>query len=298
VRARVARVLATRAWDVVHAEQLQAFAACDTAATRGLPVVLRAQNVESALWDARAARPGFGRAGRRWEAARVARFEGAAVRHAAATVALTRRDADRLAALAGGATRVHHLPAPFPAAGRAAGRALAGDPAVALPGSTGWPPNAEAAAWFTRTVWPVVAARLPAARLHLFGTPLPSSADPTIASHAAPEESADLFPAGAIVVIPLRTAVGVRMRILEAWARGVPVVATPAALAGLDDDAAQAVLPAASADEMAAAIATLAADAAARQRVIAAGAALLRARHDPATIAGELARVYASVAGG
>ncbi len=42
-----------------------------------------------------------------------------------------------------------------------------------------------------------------------------------------------LFPEGAILVVPLRIASGVRMKILEAWARGVPVVATQEAVAGL-----------------------------------------------------------------
>ena len=108
VRARVDTLLATLAFDVVHAEQVHALAACEPAIARGIPIVWRAHNVESDLWRARG---GLWT----WEAARLARFEGAAVRRAAATIALTARDADRLGTLAGERTRVQRLAAPFPA---------------------------------------------------------------------------------------------------------------------------------------------------------------------------------------
>lgn len=51
--------------------------------------------------------------------------------------------------------------------------------------------------------------------------------------HPAPEDSRDAFAPGSVLVVPLRLASGVRMKILEAWARGVPVVATPEAVGGL-----------------------------------------------------------------
>src|SRR3569623_817580 len=55
----VAACLASWKPDLVHAEQLQAFANCAPARQRGVPVVLRMQNVESALWQQSAAvRPG------------------------------------------------------------------------------------------------------------------------------------------------------------------------------------------------------------------------------------------------
>jgi glycosyl transferase family 1/glycosyl transferase family 4 len=315
LRARVDALLAAHAYDVVHAEQVHAMAACRGASARGVPVVLRAQNVERDVWAARAMRSAL----LRLEAARVARFETVAVRSAAATVALTARDCAALAALAGvtDASRVRHVRAPFPADGLTAGPALPGAPAVVVAGSAGWSPNEDAAAWLTSAVWPRIVAHVPSARLHLFGA-RPAIVDAaTTTVHPAPAESATLFPAGAIVVVPLRTAVGVRMRILEAWARGLPVVATRAAVAGVDDgalsvddgalgvddgalgrddDVARAVALADSPEDIAAAVASLVADPARRQSLITAGAMVLRARHDPASIAAKLSDVYASAA--
>jgi glycosyltransferase involved in cell wall biosynthesis len=142
----------------------------------------------------------------------------------------------------------------------------------------------------------VVSAKLPGAQLHVFGTPPPTDAGATITRHPPPSDCAGVFPAGSIVVVPLRTAIGVRMRILEAWARGLPVVATPEAMAGLDNGANDAAVIARSPEEMASAIASLAADPVRRRALVEAGSALLRARHDPAAIADDLATLYETVA--
>ena len=58
MRERVAALLATEAFDLVHAEQLQAVANCEAAdllPRSATPLVLRSQNVESDLWHALAA---------------------------------------------------------------------------------------------------------------------------------------------------------------------------------------------------------------------------------------------------
>ena len=290
--ARVDALLAARRFDVAHAEQLQAYAACTPAERRGIPVVLRAQNVESEVWA-----QGAGRGvAYRFEARRLARFEGQAVRAAAATLALTARDADRLRTLGGDGARVVHVPAPFVAT-LAPGERLPGAPAIVAPASVGWAPNDEARAWLVDAVWPAIAAALPAARLHLFGGARSTPGSTGVVHHPAPADSRSAFPADAIVLVVLRTPAGVRMRILEAWARGLPVVSTPAAVAGLDGGA-DAVVTADHPAGIAAAIAALAADPPRRAALVAAGTAVLRDRHDPARVAAALGAVYASAARG
>jgi hypothetical protein len=285
--ARVDALLSARTFDVVHAEQLQAFTASAPARRHGVPVVLRTQNVESEVWTHRAAAGGAFR----FEAGRLARFEARAVRAAARTVALTARDADRLRALAGGGARVVHVPAPFVAT-LPAGEPLPGAPAVVAPASAGWAPNDDARAWLVDAVWPAVARAVPGARLHLFGGPPAASTVASVTRHPAAADSREIFAANAIALVALRAPAGVRMRILEAWARGVPVVATTAAVAGLDGGA-DAVVTADHPSGIAAAIGALAADPARIAALVAAGAATLRERHDPARIANALGAVYA-----
>jgi glycosyltransferase involved in cell wall biosynthesis len=215
------------------------------------------------------------------------------VKQAAATVALTARDAERLRALAGDGGAVNHVPAPFPPALEPAARSLPGSPAVVRFGSDGWAPNRDQIRWFVEA-WPAVQAALPLAVLHAFGgrPRLPAGA----VAHAAPTDSREVFAPGAVLVVPLRVASGVRMKILEAWARGVPVVATPEAAAGLEALDGGELLLFRDAAELTAALRRLASEPALARALVAAGRAALRSRHDPATIASRLASVYRRVA--
>jgi hypothetical protein len=232
VREKVAGLLSRETFDVVHAEQPQALAQVPVAGRRRVPVVLRAQNVESDLWQGASRSAGFLRPVLAREARRLAVFEGRSAREATAAVALTAHDASRLAALSGSAERIHHVPAPFPSHLPGAEAPLSGAPAVLLFGSGGWRPNEEGARWFLGAVWPRVKAALPRAVLHVVGTPAALSEG--VVGRPAPPNSRELFPEGAVLVVPLHVASGVRMKILEAWSRGVPVVSTCAGARGLE----------------------------------------------------------------
>jgi hypothetical protein len=272
----------------VIAEQLQAFTSTEPALRRGLPVVLRAQNVESDLWAGAAA---VARAPRalllRREAARVRGAEAAACRRAAAVAALTDRDADvlrSLSAAGGGAARVEVVRAPFPARLPAGDRPLRGAPALVLLGGSSWLPNRDQTRWFVGSVWPAVRARLPGARLHLYSRDAEAETA-GVELHRSLADSRDAFAPGSILVVPARIASGLRMKVLEAWARGVAVIASPAAAAGLGTRDGEALLLAERAEDWVAAIARLHADPALAAALGVAGRGILAARHDPATVA-------------
>jgi hypothetical protein len=308
VRRRVEGLLATRRFDLVHAEQLQALPqALAPARASHRPAVLRAQNVESALWGAV---PGRAQA---LEARRLAAWEGRAVAAVDATAALTAIDAAtlrRLAAAAGSPpARVVEIPAPFAAELPAGPGGLAGQPAVAVLGSRGWRPNEDALAWFSGEIWPAVRRELPAAELHVFGIagavrakegPAADTRDGErgVTWHAAPADSAAAFASGSIHAVPLRFGSGVRMKVLEAWARGVPVVATPEGAAGLEASDGVELLVARDAAEFAAAFRRLHAEPGLAAALAAGGRAALRRRHDPATVAHRLLSLYGEVLAG
>ncbi len=97
---------------------------------------------------------------------------------------------------------------------------------------------------------------------------------------------------GGILLIPMRAAAGVRMRVLEAWARGVPVIASPAAIAGLDAEDGRDVLMAADGRAFAEAAVRLAGEPSLRARLVHEGRATLARRHDPKRIAEATLDVY------
>jgi hypothetical protein len=297
VAREVARAAEERPFDVVHAEQVQAM---PQALAAGRPVLLRAQNVESELWRGASGgvttgEGGTKRAPDRWrgrEADRLARWEAAMVRHAALTLAVTERDAAALAALAPGA-RVEALPVPF-ASELPAGPPLDGTPAFTLLAGAGWPPNREGADAFVAGTWPRVLQALPQARLHLFGDAGAAAAG--VVHHAAPADPSVAFPAGGILVVPLAVASGVRMKVLEAWARGIPVAATPAAAAGLAATSGDELLVAEMGEPLADALVALGRDAALRERLARSARELLRRRHAPAPLRARLLACYAAAA--
>lgn len=297
LRHEVEKLLAREHWDVVHAEQLQALSHSRPARSRGVPVVLRAQNVESDLWRGAMALAPWSTAGA-WEAKRLAEWEGRAVARVAATVALTAADAARLAELAGGRGRLEVVPAPFPVQLPPADAPLPGAPALVLFGSAGWSPNRDAIRHFGEWLWPKVRAARPGAHLYVLGDWHPSLEGANVTRWPACPDSRQAFAPGSILLLPLRFASGVRMRILEAWARGVPVVASREAAAGMEVEHGRELLLANSPEEVLSAIDRLGNEPHLAEQLTSAGRALLARRHDPKAAARQLEEIYLRVRAG
>ncbi|GAC1587873.1 MAG: hypothetical protein NVS3B21_03150 [Acidimicrobiales bacterium] len=104
-----------------------------------------------------------------------------------------------------------------------------------------YPPNVDAATLLAREVLPAVRKRLPGAQLRLVGEPADEVAalgaypGVTVAGRV-PEVDPEL--AGAdVVVVPVRYGGGTRIKIIEAFAHGVPVVSTSVGCEGLEVEA-------------------------------------------------------------
>ena len=103
-----------------------------------------------------------------------------------------------------------------------------------------WPPNADGVTWFSQEVLPAVRAAVPEATLWAIGKQPPAglAALPLFQAGGihAPGYVEDTDPYWArcrIFVVPLRAGGGMRVKILEAWARGLPVVSTTIGAEGL-----------------------------------------------------------------
>jgi polysaccharide biosynthesis protein PslH len=290
VAAAVSELLSLSHFHVVHVQQLHALPFAAAALSRNIPVVLRAENVESDLWFDSAASRRWWRPLLRFEARKVARWERAALDRVAITVALTEKDARRLHRLSPD-SRIQVVRAPMPSHLPIGDGTLAGEPALVLLAGR-WFPNRDGVTWFMREIWPAIFASRPTARLHLFGSKEFTRAGAGVVRHPSPDAARTVFVPDSIFIVPLRIAAGASVRILEAWARGVPVIATPIAAAGLDVQGGDSIALARTPLEFTRAVTLLCETAGAAGRATAAGRQMLRERHDPDHLAQDLDRSY------
>lgn len=99
-------------------------------------------------------------------------------------------------------------------------------------GGLHWPPNSNGILWFLREVWPLVKRRAPEAVLTVIGKKPPKqlirkaahSKDVEVTGYV--EKLTPYLERSAVLIIPLLAGGGMRVKILDAWRWGVPVVST------------------------------------------------------------------------
>jgi polysaccharide biosynthesis protein PslH len=158
------------------------------------------------------------------------------------------------------------------------------------------PPNVEGALWLARQVWPLVRRAHPGARLTLAGRAPPPAihalAERDIAVPGALEDLRPLYARSSLVVAPIFWGSGVRIKLLEALACGLPVVTTALAAEGIDLADSRSALFAEQPEAFAAAIVRLLGDAGLRARLGVAGRAVVERDYDWARIGERLIGLY------
>ncbi len=101
------------------------------------------------------------------------------------------------------------------------------------------PPNREALNWFLEGAWPRVLERRPEARLKVVGAQAPKdfaqelAALPGVEYLGAADDIREPLGRYSVFIAPIRTGSGVRVKLLEAFAAGIPCVATLLGAEGL-----------------------------------------------------------------
>ncbi len=119
--------------------------------------------------------------------------------------------------------------------------------ALVFTGKMDYRPNVDAVQWFASDILPLIRERCPEARLYVVGQkPHASlqtlSVDDSVEVTGWVEKVQPFLHAAQVYVAPLRMGSGTRLKILEAMAAGCAVVATSAAVAGLDAETRQALV--------------------------------------------------------
>ncbi len=278
LHSRIARLVAESRFDLVHVQLARLAPAVERALPSRLPRVIDLIDALSLNMRRRADRD---RLVWRWlariEAARLAALERALLERWDHATVVTARDRDAIGAhprLSVNRNGVDLARFPYVDEGRDPNR-------VVFTGNLGYFPNVDAIRWFVTQVWPRVIAQVPSLRLELIGA-RPSaelrrltSGGPGIELVGPVEDLAARLARAAIAIAPLQAGSGQPLKVLEAFAAGTPVVATPVAVAGLRDVTDAHLRVATSAADFAEAIVALASDPVARKRLAGAARALV-----------------------
>jgi hypothetical protein len=159
-------------------------------------------------------------------------------------------------------------------------------PFVLLSGNLGYRPTVQSATWFAERVWPEIRQSLPGLRWVLAGA-RPAAAIRRLSGLDGVEVQGDvpdlarIQAAAALAIAPMREGSGVPMKVLEAWAAGVPVVAHPWTAEGLDASCRDGVVVADGASEWRRAIVQLMTDRTSAARLAARGDECWKSRYSP-----------------
>jgi sugar transferase (PEP-CTERM/EpsH1 system associated) len=250
----------------------------------GIPCVLDMIDADSAKWSA------LGQTSRlplRWiyqrEARLLARFEALAIRKAFATLVVNENERAALRALAPEAP-IHVIENGVDLTSFAPATTNKPSSSVVFCGVMNYEPNVRGAVWLARTVWPLVRAARPDARLILVGSS-PSQEVAALASETSrvmvTGTVADVKPylwGSAVAAAPLQIARGIQNKVLEAIAAGLPCVVTRRVADGLPREVGGACRVADSAEEFSTALLDLLERSPAERRRLAFSADLSRLR--------------------
>lgn len=167
------------------------------------------------------------------DAARTKQDELAAYRAADAVIAVTKEDAAILEHEQIGSVFV--IPIIVPLRERSTLKVGA---EVLFVGGFSHAPNLDAVRWFIQDIWPRVIAAAPDARFHVVGSNPPEElrmlgAVPGVVVHGYVPDTAPFLDRASVSVAPLRYGAGMKGKVNEALAAGVPVVTTSFGAQGL-----------------------------------------------------------------
>ncbi|GAB4150670.1 MAG: glycosyltransferase family 4 protein [Candidatus Promineifilaceae bacterium] len=186
----------------------------------------------------------------RWEAKRLAGYEADLCRRFDHILTVTAVDQAALLALlpppAAAACRSHFMTLPICVDPEVQSVLPRRDqtPQIVHLGTMFWPPNVEGVLWFAREILPRIIPQVPGVRLVIAGKNPP----PVIHDLSAPgspladyvrvtgfvSDPAGLLSQSRVFIVPLKAGGGMRVKILDAWQWGLPVVSTTIGAEGID----------------------------------------------------------------
>ncbi len=298
MRRLVDRLAAEQHFDVAHADQLNMaqYAARVTGAVKLLDAHNALWLLYKRLWETMKPGPQKWLLGRDWRLLK--KYEGRVCREFDAVLAVSEEDKAALEGAAGRPLDIRVIPIAVDTDEVTVIERTPG-PYILHIGTMYWPPNIDGVWWFLREVYPLIRQQRPDVIFDIVGSRPPANlralnengigvnvtgyvADPTPYLQRA-----------ALMVVPLRAGGGMRVKILNALAQGIPIVSTTLGCEGIEVTSGANILVADSPDDFACAVLRLLNDAELAALLSANGRLLVEKRYDYRHACQKLDQVYA-----
>ena len=170
------------------------------------------------------------------------------------------------------------------------------DPIFFHLGSMDWLPNEEGLRWLIQNVWPKVIKKRPKAKLHLAGNKMPQdlldAEIPGATIKGRVKNAISFMRTRDVMVVPLFSAGGMRVKIIEGMAMGKAIISTPIGAEGIGHTDGRNILIARTATEFTDAMLSLTDDPALLARLGTEARKLTRTSYSNERIVGELVAFY------
>lgn len=235
----LARYLRHNKVDVIHMESLFMTPYIKTCRRHSkAPVVLRSHNLEFMIWErvAKGTRNVAKRSYMKYLSSKLKAYEMATLPRLDGIVAISPEDRDRYVQV-GYSGSLSWVPFGVDLE-RYPTRATPSSPTVFHLGSMDWLPNIEGMHWFLLEVWPLVIAGKSDAQLYLAGRAMPEELPnahlPGVHVLGEVESAIDFMHEHKVMVVPVHSAGGIRIKIIEGMALEKAIVSTKVGAEGIE----------------------------------------------------------------
>ncbi len=259
-------------------------------------ICLRAHNQEYLIWERQATRlrNPLKRLYTMILAGRTQKFETRILREVDLLVPISHTDAEGFTRM-GYRKPMQVIPAGVPIPEKQA--APSRKPVIAYIGALDWLPNQEGLRWFVQEVWPELRNAFPELEWRVAGRNAPPRISrlldqPGISYLGEVPDSASFLSPAWVLVVPLFSGSGIRIKILEGMSLGIPVVTTPTGAEGLPVTGGKEIILADTAERFAGAVAGLLRDSDQRKKMGTEALHFLQENFDNVKRSAELADFY------
>jgi len=283
---------------VVHVDQLNM-----APYASAIPQAVRVLDAHNALWvlykrlaEVTRTGPTSWLLNRDWRLLRA--YEGQVCREFDHVIAVSSIDKAALAQAAGSDADISVIPITVDMAELNAVDRSSDDGHILHIGTMYWPPNSEGVLWFLERVWPLIRARDEDVVFDIVGARPPQAIvelgrlDECVRVHGFVDDPQVYLQSARVMIVPLRAGSGMRVKILEGLARGIPIVTTSLGVEGIEAQSGKHLIVADSVESFADGVLQLLQNRGRAEALAAAGRALVERNHDYRRILRKLDSVY------